>query len=158
MEASLIGKALVFGSKECRFEPCVSNMRYNVNSYVANHFNILNSKKSPRITIKYTTKSINVIRLLYSSRIIQSYLITKDNRSFKYITFCSYHYKNTPFFSHFKIISTPSKCQLISLSALKVISKSIGNSVLILETDKGIINHTSALSHKIGGKLLGIVS
>lgn len=149
---------MVFGSKECRFEPCVSNIRYNVNSYVANHFNILNSKKNPRITIKYTTKSISIIKLLYSSRIIQSYLITEDDRSIKYITFCSYHYKNTPFFSHFKIVSTPSKCQLISLSALRIISKSIGNSVLILETDKGIITHTSALAYKIGGRLLGVVS
>lgn len=35
MEASLIGKALVFGTRECRFEPCVSN--FGIKEYYKNH-------------------------------------------------------------------------------------------------------------------------
>ena len=157
MEASLIGKALVFGSKECRFEPCVSNIQYNVNSYVANHFNILNSKKMSRITIKLTTKSLRLVRLMYSVRVIQNYVITTKN-NVKYITFCSYYYKNTPYFSHLKIVSTPSSSQTISHKALRTITKSLGNSIIILETDKGVITHLDAIQHSIGGKVLGIIS
>ena len=157
MEASLIGKALVFGSKECRFEPCVSNIQYNVNSYVSNHFNILNSKKMPRITIKLTSKSLNLIRLMYSTRIIQNYVVTKQN-NINYITFCSYYYKNTAYFSHFKLVSTPSKSQTVSSKALRVINKSLGNSIILLETDKGIITHIDAISYNIGGRVLGIIS
>ena len=98
MEASLIGKALVFGSKECRFEPCVSNIRYNLSSYVANHFNILNSKKMPRITILFTRRSYNFIKSLYTARVIQNYIVLTRGKK-KYITFSSYHYKNTTYFS-----------------------------------------------------------
>lgn len=157
MEASLIGKALVFGSKECRFEPCVSNIKYNPNSYVANHFNILNSKKLPRITILYTKRSYGLIRSLYGARVIQNYiLLTRKNT--KYIIFSSYHYKNTTYFSHLRIVSTPSKAHTISLSALKIVNSALGNSIILLETDRGIITHSDALSYKMGGRILGVVS
>ena len=157
MEASLIGKALVFGSKECRFEPCVSNLTYSINSYIANHFNILNSKKQPRITVKFTKKSYKLIQLLYNSRIIQNYLVINRHNK-KYIIFNTYYYKSTSYFSHLKIVSTPSKAHTISLKALKISNKSLGNSIMILETDKGVITHTEALSYKIGGKILGVIS
>ena len=157
MEASLIGKALVFGSKECRFEPCVSKVYYNTNSYVSNHFNILNSKKMPRVTITFTKKSHSVVKLLYSMRIIQGYMLVYKNNT-KFIVFNSYHYRGVPYFTHFKLISTSSKPCSISLKALKTVNKSIGNSIIILETDKGIVSHEDAISYKIGGRLLGVIS
>lgn len=157
MEASLIGKALVFGSKECRFEPCVSNIQYSVNSYVANHFNILNSKKMPRINIVYTKRSHSIVSALYSARVIQNYVVlTKKNT--KYISFSSYHYKNTTYFSHLKIVSTPSKSQTISLHALRIVNKSLGNSIMLLETDRGIIPHTEAITIRTGGRIMGVIS
>ena len=157
MEASLIGKALVFGSKECRFEPCVSNIKYNLNSYVANHFNILNSKKMPRITILFTKRAHSFIKSLYNARVIQNYIVlTRENT--KYIVFSSYHYKNTTYFSHLKIVSTPSKVQTISLAALRTISNSLSNSIVLLETDRGVITHLESLHYKIGGRILGVIS
>ena len=111
----------------------------------------------PRITIKLTSKSLNLIRLMYSTRIIQNYVVTKQN-NINYITFCSYYYKNTAYFSHFKLVSTPSKSQTVSSKALRVINKSLGNSIILLETDKGIITHIDAISYNIGGRVLGIIS
>jgi|OM-RGC.v1.033094155 Ribosomal protein S8 len=73
-------------------------------------------------------------------------------------TFNSRYFRGVPYFAHFKIISTPSKTQSISAGGLRVISKSIGNSVLLIETDKGIINHIEAIKYNIGGKLLAIIS
>jgi ribosomal protein S8 len=117
----------------------------------------LNSKKMPRITVKLTTKSLSIIKLLYSVRIIQNYVITTQN-NVKCITFCSYYYKGVPYFSHFKVVSTPSKTQTVSFKALRVINKSLGNSILLLETDKGIVTHIDAISYGIGGRVLGVIS
>jgi ribosomal protein S8 len=157
LEASLIGKALVFGSKECRFEPCVSKLNYSVNSYVANHFNILNSKKIPRITIKLTKKTLRLVNILYKMRVIQSYIISTKDES-KYITFNSHYYRGIPYFSHLKVVSTPSKACNISVKALRVANKSLGNSIILLETDKGLITHIEAISTNTGGRILGVIS
>lgn len=130
---------------------------YNLNSYIANHFNILNSKKMPRISVKYTNKTLKLVNTLYSNRIIQGYIVdTTDN--VKYITFNPHYYRGIPYFSHFKVVSTPSKPQTISSRALSIATKSIGKSLIILETDKGIITHTEAIKYNIGGRILGVVS
>jgi ribosomal protein S8 len=111
----------------------------------------------PRITIVFTNRSYNLIKLLYNLRVIQNYFVLSKNEK-KYVVFNSYYYKNTPFFSHFRTVSTPSKPHSISLKALKIVNKSLGNSIILLETDKGVIAHSSALSHKIGGKIIGVIS
>ena len=143
--------------KSAGSSPASPNLTYNTNSYIANHFNILNSKKQPRITVKFTKKSHKLIQLLYNSRIIQNYLVIDKNNK-KYIIFNTYYYKSTSYFSHLKIVSTPSKAHTISLKALNISNKSLGNSIMILETDKGVITHQEALSYKIGGKILGVIS
>ena len=111
----------------------------------------------PRITIRFTKRSYNVIKLLYALRIIQNYLII-DKNGRKIITFNAFNYKNTPYFSHLKVVSSPSNVHHVSLKSLRVMSNSIGSSIIILETDKGIISHKAALSYNIGGKILAVVS
>ena len=132
-------------------------MKYHSNSYVANHFNILNTKKLPRISINYNKKTSRLVKALYVNKIVQGYLIL-NKLGISKILINSKYYRGVPYFSHFKVISSPSKNHSISLSALRVISKSLGNSILIIETDRGVINHLEALSYGVGGKLLGIVS
>jgi len=132
-------------------------MKYYVNSYVANHFNILNTKKLPRISIDFNKKTNRLVSALYANRLIQGYLVSNSLKKDS-ILINSKYYRGIPYFSHFKIISSPSKSYSISLSALRVINKSMGNSILIIETDKGIISHSEAISYGVGGKLLGIVS
>lgn len=143
--------------KSAGSSPASPNIPYNPNSYVANHFNILNSKKVPRISIIYTTKTIRIVKALYSNRIIQGYVVTSvEGKNF--ITFNTQYYRGVPYFSHFKVVSVPSKSQTISLKALRIAVKSIGKSLILLETDKGIITHNEAITYAIGGKIMGIVS
>ena len=143
--------------KSAGSSPASPTIQYYTNSYVANHFNILNTKKMHRITIINTKKTLNLIKSLYSARIINSYIISQKNNK-SYITFNSIYYRNVPYFSHLRIVSTPSKLHNVSIKALRVISKSIGVSVLLLETDKGIITHKQAIDCNIGGKILGVIS
>ena len=143
--------------KSAGSSPASPTFMYNVNSYIANHFNILNSKKIPRITVKCTSKTLKLVNTLYLNRIIQGYIIDTTAKA-KYITFNSHYYRGIPYFSHFKIVSTPSKPQIISSRALNISTKSIGKSLIILETDKGIITHTEAIKYNIGGRILGVIS
>ena len=137
--------------------PRLQIIKYNINSYIANHYNILNTKKLPRINCISTKKSLRLISSLYSNRIIQAYTVSNTSTT-NVITFNSRYFRGVPYFGHFKIISTPSKVHSISASGIRIISKSIGNSVLLVETDKGIINHLEAIKYNIGGKLLAIIS
>jgi ribosomal protein S8 len=111
----------------------------------------------PRITVKYTNKTLKLVNTLYLNRIIQGYIIDTANKA-KYITFNPHYYRGIPYFSHFKVVSTPSKPQTISSKALSISTKSIGKSLIILETDKGIITHTEAIKYNIGGRVLGVIS
>ena len=46
----------------------------------------------------------------------------------------------------------------IKYKSLRILERSIGETILILETNKGIITHKEASNLKIGGKILCILS
>ena len=79
METSLTGKALDFGSSEYGFDPRVSNIRYNSYAYVVNHLNLAISKKKLRIKFKYTRKTLELTKALFSIGYISNYSVVSEN-------------------------------------------------------------------------------
>ena len=75
METSLIGKALDFGSNEYGFDPRVSNIRYNTYAYVVNHLNLAISRKKLFIKIKYTKKTLSLVKALHKIGYISNYSV-----------------------------------------------------------------------------------
>ena len=69
-----------------------------------------------------------------------------------------FFYKNMSFFRKIKLVSTPSKRFNLKLRTLQILSKSLGETILILETSSGIITHIDALKLKIGGKILLVIN
>ena len=156
MEASLIGKALDFGSKECGFKSLVSNLYYNSYAYAINHVNLITSSKKRFSLIKVNNKILNLIVLFKKLGFLNSTLLTKNNKAL--IKISPFVYKQTTFFKTAKLISTPSKMFTIKYKSLRILERSIGETILILETNKGIITHKEASNLKIGGKILCILS
>ena len=168
METSLTGKALDFGSKEYGFESRVSKIKYNSYAYVVNHLNLAMSRKQLSIKIKYTKKTITLVKALYTIGYISNYVITKNNKivdtktkldSYStYITLSVVYFKNTSFFKSLRLVSTPSRRHTITLRGLQLVTLSIKSSVIVLSTPHGIIDHREAIRLKTGGLILCMAS
>ncbi len=162
MSTSLIGKALAFDSSEYRFEPCVLNL-HNTHkpAYVQNHIHFALNQQNPSSKIIYSRQTVRLVRMLQGIGCIHRFLILKDfgvSLQSHSIYLTVFFYKNTPFFKSFRLISTPSKQFRTTLNALKLLSKSLGSSTLIISTSRGLLTHDNAIKYGIGGTLLFILS
>ena len=159
METSLIGKALDFGPKECGFESLVSKMLpYNYTAFLVNHINFAIATKKRWILFRYTKKSLRLLKLFKQVGVLQFYIVSSNSNSYKMIKLSPFFYKNMSFFRKIKLVSTPSKRFNLKLRTLQILSKSLGETILILETSSGIITHIDALKLKIGGKILLVIN
>lgn len=156
METSLTGKAVDFGSIECGFESHVSNkIKYNSYAYLVNHINILTSSKQRWALIVFNKKLLRLLILFKRLGFINSSLIvSKKNKRLKLTPFL---YKNSTFFKGVRLISTPSKAFIIKLKSLRLLNQSLRESLLILETSRGILTHKEALKLRVGGRLLCVL-
>jgi len=127
-------------------------------AYVLNHYNFVSLRQQPYVKIQFTKKTYRLVKLLYSIGAIQNYLIFEKKNTFKkYILFNATHYKNMPFFKSAQIISRPSKNYTVSYKTLKIINKSLRQSVVILSTAKGLMTHKKALRHRFGGIIIAVL-
>lgn len=150
METSLIGKALAFGSKECRFEPYVSNLK-NSQVSVLNTYNISVKKKSTKIKLSLTKISSRLIKKLSSLGIVNSYLI---NHKDKTITIFPSYFKFIPYVSKIKAISRGNKTFNISCKGVKLLNKFSKSSVIIIASNKGFLTSKEAIDKGVGGKVV----
>ena len=155
--------------------PTFPKMPYNTYAYVINHVNIALSKKQFYSSIIFTKNSLSLIKALYTTSYINNYIITKDSRLSQLkvaskgnfstkklnrtrIKFSILYFKNKSFFKSIRLISTPSRKHTITLRALKMASLSIKSSIILLSTNKGIIDHNEAIKLGIGGTILCVLS
>jgi len=98
--------------------------------------------------------------MLYKLGGVKNFQIYKafEKKKYKhYITFTVLFYRNSPFFSNIKLVSSQSKNRYITLKALRILNHSIGSTVIILSSSKGLITHKDALRFGIGGKVLAVL-
>ena len=144
--------------KSAGSSPAFPIIKYNHYAYVTNHFNILNSKRLKSKKIVKTVKTLRLVRALHRSGIISHFLLTRSNKNGRpFITFNTPYYGNSNYFSSIRLVSTPSRAHFISIKALKLASKSIGASIIFLETSSGIITHLDAMRLNITGRILCVV-
>ena len=135
-----------------------SNMiPYEPNAYVLNHVNIAISRKLLKIKIVYTRQTIRLLKILYRVGLVKNFSIIKLEQTL-YIWLTPFFYKNVPFFKSAKLISTSSKKFYVSYRALKLLGRSVGSSIYILSTSRGLMTHLECLSYRTGGILLCAIS
>ena len=121
------------------------------------------TKKLRSKTLIFSTKTITIVKTLYRLGIISNFFIFKKQISSKtktlqkYIRFTVFFYKNNPFFSKIKLISTSSKVFSINIKTLKLLKNTFRSSLVILSTPYGLLSHKEALKLNTGGKLLYII-
>ena len=161
MNASLIGKALVFGPNEYRFESYAFKFMYlKPTVYLQNHLNFAQIQNARFNKIKFSNNIYLLINLFLEIGFLYKFLIItkkQKNKIIKEILITMFFYKNTPFFKSCNLISTPSKSFFITIKALRILKVNLEQSILILSTSKGVITHTKALKFGIGGLMLYIL-
>ncbi len=159
MEASLIGKALDFGSKECGFESPVSKiMPYDPIAFLVNHINFSIITRRRWTLLKCNKKMLRLLQLLRRIGIINSFILIRSWKFPFIIKLSPLFYKSSTFFNNIRLMSTPSKRFNVKLKTLKIMDISIGKSLIILETSRGFMTHKEALRLGISGKLLLFLS
>ena len=161
METSLIGKAVDFGSKECGFEPRVSNyLPYNPVAYLVNHVNIATTRKKPKIKLIISKKMLPLLKALHKIGCVSRYVYLtsyKKHLALRHVVLTIPFFKQRPFFKSISLVSTPSKKYNVSLRALTLISNSLRSSFAILSTPYGVITHKEAIRLKTGGLIICII-
>ena len=150
METSLIGKALAFGTKECRFEPYVSKLK-KAQVSVINKYNISVKKKSMRIKVSLTKTSFMLVKKLNYLGIINSYNLNTKRKQI--IMFPSY-FKYVPYISRLKAVSRGNKTFNITLKGIKILNSISGTSIIIVSSTKGALTTKEAADMGLGGKII----
>ena len=101
---------------------------------------------------------LKVLRLLKKIGLLNSYLLNGNARGIYRVKVSPFFYKNSAFFKNVKLVTTPSKRFNIRLRTLQIVCKSLGESIIVLETSKGILTHKEALKLRISGKVLLVLS
>ena len=113
------------------------------------------SSHQRHITFKYTKKSLKLISLLHKLGVIHSFIIISNSQ--KIVKVSPFEYRQTPFFKSVRLVSTPSRSYTIKISSLKILEKSIGQGIIILETTQGLITHRDALRLNVSGRILCVI-
>lgn len=119
--------------------------------------NINTAHKNLIFKINHTKKILAFVSTLKRLNFIHKFIIIKNNNDF-FIKIFIFYYKKKRIGSNFKLISKPSKSFLISLKALRLLSKRTNNSIFLISTTKGILTHQEAINANTGGLLIGYSS
>lgn len=95
------------------------------------------------------------MKLLRSLNIIHNLLIVKYPHT-THIRIFIYYFKSKRIGAGFKVISTPAKLFHVSLKALNLLDKRIGDSLFLVSTTRGVLTHQDAIKFRIGGIILGL--
>ena len=132
---------------------------------VSTQINILTSQRKKIAKVYFSKMSLKIFYLLHSVGLVNNYVIgsttsVTNKKPFipSMIWFTLLFYKSKPFFRYLRLVSKPSKKYFISFQALKLLTKFLGLSLIILETSFGIIDHNEALRRRVGGVFLYILS
>jgi ribosomal protein S8 len=129
---------------------------YHLN-YVNNHLNFAFKNRSLFTYIKFSKNITRYVEFLNKLKIISSYtIIFKNNKYFIKINLN--YFKNFDTSITLKIISKPKHVVSISLTALKLVSYKMGNSVLLLSTSIGYLSHHQALKKKMSGIVIAFIN
>ena len=139
------------------FQKIVINCPY---SYISNHYNLLVSKKHQSKVIVFTKTTFNLVKTLYRSGAITSFIILNSscNQKKTLIKFTVLFYKSSPFFKNIKLISTRSKQLFITKKALLLTQKVFKSSLIIISSSKGLLTHHEATKLGVGGKIVYIIN
>ncbi len=155
METSLIGKALDFGTRECRFEPYVSNLVLKSSTRVLSSYNISVKKKKPIKLNNLNKGALRFLKKLYKLGILNSFSFNTLKRTAR--THPAY-YNGMPYVSNLRPLAAKTSTFTISLGGLSLLKKYSGLSIVLIQSNKGIMTIHESINTKTSGSLFAVAS
>jgi len=125
----------------------------NPYSYTINHLKLAIAKKNFFFTLNNTTKVRGFLKVLKRLNLIRRFYSSGLR---KFVVFPTYTKNpNSPYLKVYYRLRNPI---IVRHKALMLINKSLGNSVILFESSKGVITQNEALKSKIGGVLICIIA
>lgn len=131
-------------------------MPYYAYAVVINHVNLISSSRRRMTTLKFNKKSLVLLSIFKKLGVINTHLIISNSK--KLIKISPFIYRQSPFFKNIRLVSTPSKSFTVKLSTLRILDKSIRQTIIILETSEGLLTHKDALRRGISGRILCVIT
>ena len=122
-------------------------------TFFLNHLKLALARKSFFFELPVSKQVYPLMRLLYSTGIVRRYYSVGGSRFRVYPGFRKYSNR----FFKIKGFYRASKPVFVSLNSLQLLSRSSGITMLMLETNKGVVDHNQALKLRVGGRLICIV-
>ena len=101
---------------------------------------------------------LTTLRIFKKLGLLNSYFVYSPTSKFFLVKVSPFFYRKTAFFKKVKLVTTPSKKFFVKISTLRIIAKSVGTAIIILETSKGLLTHQEALKLGLSGIILFIVN
>jgi len=101
---------------------------------------------------------LKTLQIFKKLGLLNSYFVYSSSNKFSVVKVSPFFYRKTAFFKKVKLVTTPSKKFFVKISTLRIISKSIGTAIIILETSKGLLTHQEALKLGLSGIILFIIN
>ena len=125
----------------------------NPYSYTINHLKLAVAKKHFFFLINYTKRVEVFLKVLKKLNLIRRFY---NFNSKKFVIFPTYTKK--PVGSYLRVYYRLRNPIIVRHSALVLINKSFGNSIVVFESSKGLVTQSEALKLKIGGVLVCVIS
>lgn len=156
MGASLIGKALNFGFRECRFDsyaPSLIKLLALPYSYTINHLKIAVRRKAFYFLLYNTKKVVKFLRVLRELNVIRRFHATPSSQIKVFPTYSKE--VNTSYIRNYTRSKNPI---VLRYKALALLAKFFGNSTIVIHSSRGLLTHREALQAATGGILVCIIS
>lgn len=130
-------------------------MLIDPHAYILNHIKINYAKRRLYFSLPFNKKIFVLLKFFKKMSVISSFFLIWSKRTNLYYFKIVLHYKyNRPLHGFIKLISNQKSRYSISYPALKLLDRSLGDSLYILSTPNGLLTHKDALVRRMGGKFV----
>ena len=114
-------------------------------------------KKSLWFDIQYSNINFTLLGIIANAGIISSFIIWNNNNKKQIRVFLKYSNLELPLMLPINFYFKSGNKTAVRLKNLKEMQDSLGNTVLVLSTPKGILTHNDCIKYKTGGYLYFII-
>jgi len=125
----------------------------NPYSYTINHLKLAVAKKHFYFLLNYTKRVQSFLRVLKKLNLIRRFHVLNSK---KFVVFPTYAKKSTG--SYLRVYYRLRNPIVVRHAALVLINKSLGNSIVLVDSSRGVVTQAEALKLRIGGILICIIS
>jgi len=116
-------------------------------------FNISLKNKKLFFLITLSPKFLILATFFKKLGLIKNFLILNKFSKVKILKISFFFIKSLPIVNYIRLISTSSKIYIISYASLRLLTKKTKNSLFLISTSRGLLNHNDAIKIKTGGQV-----